>query len=420
MRLETLRSLIGAEWRDILDAGTLAEPSSELIAALTQGTRSVAGVSVNESTALCSGPVFTANRILSESVASLPLSVHRNTDGSRKLAATHYAYSLLHDSPNRDMTAFAWREAAVSHVALWGNHYSWLDWDGAGRLRSIWPLTPDKVSVRRNTAKRLEYLLTTGAGNVILDQQDILHIAGLGFDGIVGYSVISKLREGIGLSLASREFSARFFANNAQPGGAITVPEVLSDEAYARLKESWESAHRGLTQAHRVAILEQGSKFEPYTMPLKDAELLATTQYQDLDIARAFRIPPHMMGIVDKAATYASVEQFNLSFAIHTLLPWCVRIEQAINKAILGGGFYAKHNMAALVRGDLKSRYDAYAVAKLNGWMSADDIRELEDMNPLPNGEGQVYMVQQQMIPVGMAGQHLVSPDSMTGSQNEN
>jgi HK97 family phage portal protein len=386
---------------------TLANPQQWLIEALGGG-KAASGVAVNETTAMKSTVVFACVRILAETIASLPLPVYRRLQGGGKERANnHYLYPLLHDQPNPEMTSFEFRETLMGHLALWGNAYAEIERDGAGRVRALWPLRPDRMQVKRDDqGLRYEYLLPDGT-MAALRQTNVMHIRGLSGDGIVGYSPIRLAREAIGFSLATEEFGARFFGQGAHPGGIVEYPGKLSDEARKRYKESVQEAYGGLGKAHRLMVLEEGLKYTQVGIPPEDAQFLATREFQAIEIARIFRIPPYLLQDFSRA-TFSNVEHTAISFVVHTVRPWLIRIEQAFKRDLFPSPerdtYFAEFLVDGLLRGDIKSRYDAYAVGRNWGWLSADDIRELENMNPLPDGQGKIYLIPTNMRPANQAG----------------
>ncbi|MBC7193875.1 phage portal protein, partial [Marinobacter sp.] len=352
---------------------------------------------------------FSAVDILSRTLASLPLTVYwRLQGGGKERAIDHPLYSILHDLPNPEMTSFELRQALMGHLALWGNAFAEIERDNAGRVVALWPLRPDRMTVKRDQQGLLYvYRIGTTEEEVALRQRNVMHIRGLSSDGIIGYSPIRMAREAIGLALATEEFGARFFGNGSRPGGVLQHPGKLSDEAARRLKKSWEEMHQGLTQAHRVAILEEGMTWQQVGIPPEDAQFLETRKFQVTEIARIFHIPPHMLADLERS-TFSNIEHQGIEFVVHTMRPWLVCWEQAIKRDLFLPSerniYFAEFLVDGLLRGDIKSRYEAYAVGRQNGWLSADDIRELENMNPLPDGQGKVYLVPLNMVPASMVG----------------
>lgn len=281
---------------------TLANPAQWLIDWFSGGGASHAGVTVNETTALNVTTVYACVRILAETVASLPLPVYRRLPGGGKeRAQDHYLYSLLHDQPNPEMTSLELREALMGHMALWGNAYAEIERDNAGRAIGLWPLRPDRMTVRRvNGALAYEYQVPNGA-KVALAPGQVLHLRGLSPDGIIGYSPIRLAREAIGLALATEEFGARFFGDGAHPGGIVEYPGKLSRQQIEEYKQSVTKAYAGLGKAHRLMVLEEGLKYTQVGIPPDDAQFLQTRRFQVEEIARFFRIPPHMLADLERA-----------------------------------------------------------------------------------------------------------------------
>jgi len=234
----------------------------------------------------------------------------------------------------------------------------------------------------------------------------VLHIPGLGFDGLIGYSPIAMSKNAIGMALATEEYGAAFFANGAQPGGVLEHPGVIKDPQ--RVKDSWNAAYQGSGKAHRVAVLEEGMKFQSIGLPPEQAQFLQTRKFQINEIARIFRVPPHMVGDLEKSS-FSNIEQQSLEFVKYTLDPWVIRWEQSLQQALIlpseKPGLFVKFNLDGLLRGDYKSRMEGYATARQNGWMSANDIRRLEDMNRISAEEGgDLYLVNGNMLPLKDAG----------------
>lgn len=364
---------------------------------------------VNEQTALRVTAYLAAIKIISETVASLPLFVYRRLEsGGKARAPDHPAYEVLHNQANNEMTAYQLRETLQGHICNWGNGYAEIERDGGGRIRGLWPLLPDRTWPERdpNTGK-LRYRTTLPDGQqVLLPFENVLHIPGFGFDGLVGYNPVRLAREAIGMALATEEFGANFFGQGANPSGIIEYPGKLSDQALQRYKQEVRAAHEGLSNRHRIMILEEGLKYHQVTIPPEEAQFLDTRKFQIAEIARIFRVPLHMLAELDRS-TNNNIEHQSIEFVVHTIRPWLVRWEQAIRMKLFTPlerqkGFFAEFLVDGLLRGDIESRYSAYAVGRQNGWLSANDIRELENMNPIPGGD--VYLVNGNMMPAGQAG----------------
>lgn len=381
-----------------------SNPEAWLMNMFGRGAETAAGVNVTPENALAVTAVWACVRILSETVASLPLPLYeRLPSGGKARAVNHPLYSILHDAPNPEMTSFEYREVTMVHLATWGNAYSDIEMNNAGRPMALWPLRPDRMEVRRGDDGQLTYTYMLKSGEKRpLDPARVLHLRGMGNNGIVGYSPIAVARQAIGLAVAAEEFGARFFGNDARPGGVLHHPGVLGDEAYNRLKTNWESRHQGLDKSHRIAILEEGITFKEIGIPPEDAQFLETRRFQIAEIARMYRIPPHMLADLANA-TFSNIEHQSIEFVVHTVRPWLVRMEQRFSQSLLmpkeRSRYFAEFLVDGLLRGDIMSRYQAYAVGRQNGWLNADDIRDLENMNPLPGGQGEMYLIPLNMVP---------------------
>ena len=372
------------------------------------------GKAVNERTAMQTSAVYACVRILAESVAGIPLHVYeRNEGGGKTVKPTHPLYRLLHDEPNLEMTSFVFRETLMSHLLLWGNAYAQIIRDGRGFPISLYPLLPDRMAVDRNTGGELTYTYQSDNGQVKLRRENILHIPGLGFDGLIGYSPIAMAKNSIGMALATEEYGAAFFANGANPGGVLEHPGVLKDRD--RLRESWQSQFSG-ANAHRVAVLEEGLKFHQMSIPPEQAQFLETRKFQINEIARIFRVPPHMVGDLEKSS-FSNIEQQSLEFVKYTLDPWVVRWEQSLQQALIlpseKNRIFIKFNLDGLLRGDYQSRMQGYSTGIQNGFMSVNDVRGLEDMNLLTSEEGgDLHFVNGNMVKLADVGAAYKSNES--------
>lgn len=365
--------------------------SPEMTMALMGGYGSDAGVNVTPSSALRSSAVYSCVRVLSETVAMLPGEVYRRRGRDRDLATDHRLYQIVHSLANPEMTAFQWRELAMHHLLLYGNHYSEIEMTNRGDVIGLWPLDPRQMEVRRTVMGDLYYRYT------LPNQQkrdfvpsQILHIAGPSPDGIVGYSPIALARHSIGLGIATEAYGGKFFSNGARPGVVLEHPGTLKQDAYERLKESWNAAHQGLDNAQRVAILEQGLTMKTIGIPPDDAQFLETRQFQVVDISRFFRVPLHKINDLSRA-TFSNIEQQEQQFLNDSLGPWLVRIEQAMARDLVGpierSTVFVEFKTAGLLRGDLAGRYGAYATGRQWGWLSVNEIRQLENLNAIPEGD---------------------------------
>ena len=366
------------------------------------------GKAVNERTAMQTSAVYACVRILAESVAGLPLHVYeRTTNGSKSTKPSHPLYRLLHDEPNREMTSFVFRETLMSHLLLWGNAYAQIIRDGRGFPIALYPLLPDRMAVDRNESGELVYTYQSDKGQVKLRRENILHIPGLGFDGLIGYSPIAMAKNAVGLALATEDYGATFFANGANPGGVLEHPGVIKPEQADRLRESWQSQFGG-ANAHKVAVLEEGLKFHQMSIPPEQAQFLETRKFQINEIARIFRVPPHMVGDLEKSS-FSNIEQQSLEFVKYTLDPWVVRWEQSLQQALTlpseKATIFIKFNLDGLLRGDYQSRMQGYSTGIQNGFMSVNDVRGLEDMNLLTAEEGgDLHFVNGNMVKLADVG----------------
>ena len=381
---------------------------------LSGGTTS--GKTVNATTAMQMTAVYSCVRILSEAVAGLPLHLYRyNDSGGKEKALDHPLYRILHDTPNEEMTSFIFRETLMGHLLLYGNAYAQIIRNARGEVIALYPLMPNRMEVDRDSKGRLFYLYTRsqddalGKGRdsqVTLTPYDVLHIPGLGFDGLIGYSPIGMAKNAIGMALATEEYGARFFANGASPGGVLEHPGIMKDPE--KVKASWNAAYQGSSNAHRVAVLEEGMKYQPIGIAPEQAQFLETRKFQIDEIARIFRVPPHMLADLEKSS-FSNIEQQSLEFVKYTLDPWVCRWEQSMCRALLSEsektGYFVKFNLDGLLRGDYASRMNGYATARQNGWMSANDIRELENLDRIPaEMGGDLYLINGAMTKLEEAG----------------
>ncbi len=374
-----------------------------------------AGKSVTERSAMQMTAVYACVRILSEAIAGLPLHLYKYTDtGSKEKAIDHPLYLLLHDEPNPEMSAFVFRETLMTHLLLWGNAYAQVIRNGKGEVVALYPLMPNKMTVDRDQNGRLYYSYlhaneeapTMKGSSVILSPYDVLHIPGLGFDGLVGYSPIAMAKNAIGLAMATEEYGAKFFANGAAPSGVLEHPGTIKDPT--RVREAWQTQFGGSSNSGKIAVLEEGMKYTPISISPEQAQFLETRKFQINEIARIFRVPPHMLADLEKSS-FSNIEQQSLEFVKYTLDPWVIRWEQSLMRTLLTPDekkeYFFKFNVDGLLRGDYASRMSGYATARQNGWMSANDIRELENLDRIPAEDGgDLYLINGNMLPMSRAG----------------
>ena len=374
-----------------------------------------AGKTVTERSAMQMTAVYSCVRILSEAIAGLPLHLYKyGENGSKQKAVDHPLYLLCHDEPNTEMTSFVFRETMMTHLLLWGNAYAQIIRNGRGDIVALYPLMPNRMTVDRDEKGQLYYSYlvsnsdapTLNGQTVILPPEQVLHIPGLGFDGLVGYSPIAMAKNAIGMSMACEEYGAKFFANGAAPGGVLEHPGVVKDPE--RIRQSWQATFGGSQNANKIAVLEEGMKYTPISISPEQSQFLETRKFQINEIARIFRIPPHMIGDLEKSS-FSNIEQQSLEFVKYTLDPWVCRWEQAMNRRLLRpeekNEYFFKFNVDGLLRGDYQSRMQGYAVGRQNGWMSANDIRELENLDLIPDEEGgNLYLINGNMTKLKDAG----------------
>ena len=376
---------------------------------------STSGKNVTERTAMQMTAVYSCVRILSEAIAGLPLHVYKyKQDGGKEKALDHPLYRLLHDEPNPEMSSFVFRETLMTHLLLWGNAYAQIIRNGKGEVIALYPLMPNRMTVDREANGQLVYEYTkqnedapTMKGTTVkLKPTDVLHIPGLGFDGLVGYSPIAMAKNAIGMAIACEEYGAKFFANGAAPGGVLEHPGTIKDPQ--RVRESWQSTFGGSGNSNKIAVLEEGMKYTPIGISPEQAQFLETRKFQINEIARIFRVPPHMVGDLEKSS-FSNIEQQSLEFVKYTLDPWVIRWEQSMMRSLLSiddkQEYFVKFNLEGLLRGDYQSRMNGYAIGRQNGWMSANDIRELENLDRIPEDQGgDLYLINGNMLPMANAG----------------
>lgn len=375
------------------------------------GASSSAGMTVNERTALTYSAFWACVNAISTDVASLPLILYKRGEGGGKTRYTQSrTYQLLHDEPNPEMTSMTMRQVLTAHALTWGGGYAEIERDVLDRPKFLWPLTPDRVTPGRDQADNIVYEVSRSSGPPdIIPAADMLHIPGLGFDGTGGYSVVGMARESVGLGLATERFGATFFGNGATFGGVIAYkgpkPTELSDKNYV---DMLKQKHQGVDRAHQLLALYNDATYSRMGIPPNDAQFLETRLHQVEEMCRWFRMPPHKIQHLLRS-TNNNIEHQGIEYYTDTLRPWLVRWEQEINRKLISPlerrFQFAEHMIEGVLRGDLKSRYDAYAVGRQWGWLSADDVCDKENMNPLPGGIGKIYLLPLNMVPADRIGE---------------
>jgi len=367
---------------------------------------SQSGMNVDEVTALNNSAVWAAVNLLSSSVAMLPMDVLR-IDGDTVMSdKSHPAYHVLHDTPNGEMTPYTLIETLMAHCLTWGNGYGQIVFGGDDPLE-IWPIMPNQMRAERDKEGGLIYEFQAhfeGETDCIFFPHQIIHVPALTFDGVMGYGPVRQAREAIGLSLATESYGASFFGRGASPGGVIEHPMDLGEQGRKNLRESWEELHRGPDNSHRLAVLEEGATYKPIGFPPEEAQFLQTRQFQVVEIARWFNVPPHM--IRDLAnATFSNIEHQQIEFLMYSLAPWLTRFQQELKRKLFIGRHAGRYDIGfdttALLRADITTRFAAYATARNGGWYTLNDILRAEGKNALPPGQGDVRLVPSTMQEMG-------------------
>jgi HK97 family phage portal protein len=372
---------------------SLANPASWMF----DGAASKTGIAVTEDSAMRLSAVFGAVRVISETIASLPWEVKQDAGDSTRSASAHPINKLIHH-PNGMMTDFNFREVCQAHLCLHGNAFIAIRRNEAGQPVKLIPVHPDRVEVK---VYKDEKFYTIDQGKETFDDTEMIHILGLSFDGIIGKSVIEAARESIGLGLAADQFGGSFFGNGANVSAILTHPGRLSDEAYKRLMASWARRYSGLDNAHKTAILEEGMNLQKVSISPQESQFLETRKFGVEDIARFFRIPLAYLGSLENSSTRANIEEQGIQFQRNTVLPWVKRWEAEFNRKLFPGqeDYFIRMNMDGLLRGDISSRYSSYAVARQWGWLSVNDIRKHESLEPIDGGD--IYLQPMNMVEAG-------------------
>ena len=402
--------------------------------------RANSGEMVDERSAMQISTVYACVRLLAESVAQLPLHLYRasENDGQEK-ACEHPLYKILYREPNPEMTSFSYWEAVMTHLLLWGNSYSQVVRDGRNNVLGLYPLMPENVEIDRTEKGELYYIYHAYTNEVpgdtnkdiIFRRDEILHIPGLGFNGLVGFSPVAMMKNALGTTIAVEKYGSSFFRNGAQPAGVLEHPGVLKNPE--KIRENWSKVYGGANNAHKVAVLEEDMHYKPISLPPEDSQFLSTREFGVEEICRIFRVPPHMVQDL-KRATFSNIEHQSIDFVVHTLDPWLVRIEKAIIKDLLveeeKDEYFPKFNVDGLLRGDYKSRMDGYSVGISTGIISPNEARRKENMPALPEGEGgDFHIVNGTFIKLKDVGQQYglsagdgvgsSDPESGNGSESE-
>ena len=385
------------------------------------------GINVDEMRAMQTSAVYACVKILAETIASLPLHLFKKGKGGKnEMAEQHPLFSCLYEFPNEEMTSFEFRETMMTSLLLWGNAYARII-RKQGHTTELWYLRPNQMVVERDsTTGKIKYTYSDDITNqtYVYRPDQIFHIKAMSIDGVKGLSPIAQAREAVGLALATEEYGAKFFGNGARPGGVLEHPGTLKDPE--KLRQSWNQVYQGTRNSHKVAVLEEGMKYHTIGIAPEDAQFLETRKYQVNEICRIFRVPPHLVGDLERA-TFSNIEHQSIEFVQHTIRPWLVRWEQEISRSLLDEKerllYFAKFNVDGLLRGDYKSRMEGYSIGRQNGWLSINDIRRLEDMSLVPAEQGgDDYLVNGSMMSAQVGQQNKQNnPDEggRNGEENE-
>ena len=361
--------------------------------------RADSGERVDEKSAMQIATVYACVRLLAETVAGLPLHLYRTKDGgsAKERAMDHPLYKLLYRQPNPEMTSFSFREVMMTHLLLWGNCYAQIIRDGKNGVLGLYPLLPENIEIDRDDKGQIFYIYHAytdekpGENNkdIYFRRDEIFHVPGLGFNGLVGFSPIAMMKNALGTTLAVEKYGSSFFKNGAQPSGVLEHPGVLKDPS--KIRENWSAVYGGANNAHKVAVLEEGMQYKAISLPPEDSQFLSTRQFGVNEICRIFRVPPHMVQDLEHA-TFSNIEHQSIDFVVHTLTPWLVRFEQAIVKDLLmeeeQDEYFPKFNVDGLLRGDYQSRMQSYATGISNGFLSPNDVHRLENWDLIPAEKG--------------------------------
>ena len=372
--------------------------------------RNGTGVYVDEQTALQYTALWRCVNLISQAMGSLGIGLFRR-EGSNRVALTGDPLRwLLAGQPCPDMPAFLFREQLTAHVLTWGNGFAEIERNRAGRPVALWPLTPDRVTPERDESGRVYYIVqNAGAQPTTLESTDVFHLRGLSFDGLCGYSPVRLFKNAIGLGVATERYGGAYFGNGSRPGGVLTTDKEVSPETRTKLREDWEAMHRGSDNAGKVAILEDGLKWESVGLPNDVSQFMETRKFQVTELARIYGVPPHKVADLERS-TNNNIEHQGIEFVTDGLMPWAKRWEGEADAKLLGrdrmlAGDYVRLNLDSLMRGDSTQRSTFYRSMRDVGAYSVNEIRELEDRDPVEGGD--LRLVPMNMVPLDKAGELL-------------
>ena len=375
------------------DTSNVSISGKEILKLMGGGSQTDAGIMISEESSLTYSAVYAAVRCIAESLAMLPLQLFQKTENGREALTDHRLYYPISNQPNNFQTSYQFRETLTTHQCLWGNAYAYILRDRADRVSQLIPLHPSRVNAYFDSIlNKVFYLID---GKQIFEQSDMIHFPALSCDGISGKSPIRLARENIGLSMATQKFGARFFGNGANPDVVMEHPGQLGDKAIEHLRYSWLNRHGGIDKSHNLAILEEGMKLNKLSIPPEESQFLQTRQFQVVEVARWFRVQPHMIADLSRS-TFSNIEAQDIGFVKYTLLPWLKRWEQQLNMKLLtedekSKGVYWEFNLDALLRGDIQKRGEFYTKMRTIGVLNANEIRTKENMNLREDEGGKSY-----------------------------
>lgn len=387
---------------------SLAMPEKWLVNWVGGGVESHSGVLVTEDTAMNYSALYCGTNILAGSLMQLPLHLMQKMKGDdRRKATEHPVYPFVHSRVNKKMTSPRFRQTGQGHLVIWGNLYARIDWGGNGYPRGLYLLRPDRMRVQVKDGKVIyEYRPKTGVPQVI-HEDNLLHIPGFGYDGIMGYSLITLARESIGLGLAEQEYGARFYGSGTHPSVIFKHPKTLKKETKEDLRKDLAKKHSGLGKSHKALLLEEGITVENISINPRDAQFLESRKFSLLEMARWLNLPPHMLKDMDRAK-FSNIEHNSIEFMVHTMGPWLKLWETELSRVLLRederqAGYYIEFNIDGFLRGDQKARYEAYAIGRQWGWLTPNMILKKENEAPM-GPEGDIALIPANMIPASSAG----------------
>lgn len=371
------------------------------------GAPSFAGPVVNETSAMRSTTVFRCVALKAGVIAALPLEVYRRTTTGRERAVDNRMHSILHDRPNDLMSSFMWKEMIVANLMLAGNHYSVIEYDNAARVRNLLPVAP-QIAVVERVKGRNRYTFTFSDGREMLDQDEVIHVPGIGFDGLKGLSPIAWAgKQPVGISLALDEFVGRMHANSARPSGTVTLPKNISPEGVRRMRAEIESLYNGMHATGKTMLLDNGAEWNTMQMSLQDAQTLESRRFQVADICRLFGLPPSMVGETDKQTSWGTgIREMKIGFQIFCLDPDLTRIEAELNRKLFTYPYYCEFNREALNAMDPVAQAEMFASSLMNAGMTPNEIRRKRNLPDDPNPVADELFVQAGTVPLSVAAQY--------------